>query len=183
MRFSIMVFAMAAGLALAMPSTPAKSADPAYLVIGAGTWETLRDGYRKGELDVAYRSNYALWIFKPQAGLLVAGDGDFFGYTGLYTDIYWGSHIVTTLSATFGGYGGGGYDLGSHFEFRTGGDVAWRFADTSRLGIGFYHISNAGITRRNPGSESLLLQYSLPLTRLFPVANPPPAVAATHFNQ
>jgi hypothetical protein len=161
MRASTLAFALAAATAVA---TPAAADDPAYVVVGAGTWETLRDGYRKGELDLAYRSDYRLWIFKPMVGVLAAGDGDYYGYAGLYTDIYWGPHIVTTLAAAVGGYGGGGYNLGSHFEFREGGDLSWRFADTSRLGIGFYHMSNAGITQRNPGSESLLVQFSYPLS-------------------
>jgi hypothetical protein len=95
--------------------------------------------------------------------VLVAKDGDYYAYAGLLTDIDLDPHVVATLSAAVGGYGGGGYDLGSHFEFRTGGEMAWRYDDTSRLGVGFYHISNAGITQRNGGSESLLLVYSYPL--------------------
>lgn len=140
--------------------------DPAYLWVGAGTWETLRSNFLKPEIDVAYRSNYKLWIFKPHAGVLVAGDGDYYGYVGLLTDIYWSPHIVTTITAAFGGYGGGGYKLGSHFEFRTGGDVAWRFDNRSRIGVGLYHISNAGITQNNGGSESVLLSYSLPIDKI-----------------
>ncbi len=159
----------ALGLALGLfGAASARAADdPAYLVVGGGSWETLRDNFRSAEFDVAYRSDYKLWIFKPHAGLVVAKDGDVYGYTGLLTDLYWGKHVVTTISAAFGVYGGHGYNLGSHFEFRTGGEVGWRFDDASRLGVGLYHISNAGITRENGGEESVLLQYSIPLGHMF----------------
>jgi hypothetical protein len=70
---------------------------------------------------------------------------------------------VITPSFAVGGYGGHGYRLGDHVEFRSGGDFAWRFDDASRVAVGIYHISNGGLTQRNPGSESLLLEYFYPL--------------------
>ena len=142
---------------------PVRADEPSTLMIGSGSWETLRDNYRTGEVDVDYRSSYKLWIFHPHAGFVVAGDGDFYADVGLLTDIFWTDHIVTTLGSAFGGYGGGGYNLGSHFEFRSGIDNAYRFSDGTRLGIGFYHISNAGITRENGGSESLLVEFTIPV--------------------
>ena len=38
--------------------------------------------------------------------------------------------------------------------------------DRSRLGFEFHHISNAGIGKENPGSETTLLTYSYPLSGL-----------------
>jgi len=32
-----------------------------------------------------------------------------------------------------------------------------------RLGIAFDHVSNAGLTKRNPGEENLLLMVSVPI--------------------
>ncbi|HIJ37948.1 MAG TPA: acyloxyacyl hydrolase [Rhodospirillaceae bacterium] len=146
---------------------PAWADDPDYLWIGAGSWETLRSNYRKPEIDLAYHSDAQFLIFKPHIGLLAAQDGDYFGYVGVLTDIDLTDQLVATLTAAIGGYGGHGFNLGSQFEFRTGGELAWRFADQSRLGLGFYHLSNAGINSHNGGSESLLLSYSLPLNKLF----------------
>jgi len=34
--------------------------------------------------------------------------------------------------------------------------------------VTFHHISNAGITQRNPGVEEALLEYSIPLGNMFP---------------
>ena len=52
-------------------------------------------------------------------------------------------------------------------EFRSGIEVAWRFDNRSRLGVEFTHISNAGIYDRNPGTETLTVNYSIPLDQLF----------------
>ena len=59
-------------------------------------------------------------------------------------------------------YKGNGKDLGSVVEFKTGAEFAYRFEDHSRLGLQFDHISNAGIGKRNPGTESLVLFWSFP---------------------
>ena len=133
------------------------------LYFGAGAWQVLRSDEMEAEFNVAYRPNYRLWIFKPHFGVMAATDGNYYGYGGLLVDLYWGNHIVSTLSTAVGFNGGGGYDMGSHAQFRSGIDLAYRFDSNARLGIGFFHMSNAGLTDRNPGSESLLLTYSHPV--------------------
>lgn len=135
----------------------------AQLVVSAGTWETLRDQYRKPEFDIDYRSGMQLWILRPHVGVLAAGDGDYYAYGGFVTDFNIANSIVLTLSTAIGGYGGHGFNLGSHFEFRNGAEIAYRFSNDWRAGVGFYHISNAGITRENGGSESALFAVTAPL--------------------
>jgi hypothetical protein len=153
--------ALAAGL---FTGFTARADESSYLVVGAGSWETLRDNYRKPELDVDYRfGSTILWILRPQVGVLSAADGDYYAYGGFVADFHLLDHVVVTLNTAIGGYGGHGYDLGSHVEFRNGGDIAYQFDNKWRLGVGFYHISNAGITRENGGSESTLLQLSVPM--------------------
>jgi len=95
--------------------------------------------------------------------VLAAGDGDYYAYTGFVTDFNVANRIVLTLNTAIGGYGGGGYHLGSHFEFRNGAEVSYRFENDWRAGVSFYHISNAGITRDNGGSESALFVVTAPL--------------------
>ena len=36
------------------------------------------------------------------------------------------------------------------------------FKNNVRIGVGAYHISNAGIGYRNPGSEHVVLRYHIP---------------------
>ena len=63
-----------------------------------------------------------------------------------------------------GYFEGNGKDLGHVFEIRSALEVAYRFDDRSRLGVMFYHISNAGLgDDKNPGAEALTLSYSFPL--------------------
>lgn len=162
MGLSVKKLVMALMFATAGGGTVA-AAEPGYLTAGVGSWETMRDPNRATEFDLAYRFADKFWIFKPQMGLLSATDGDYYGYAGVVAELPFGRHFVLTFSSAVGGYGGHGFDLGSTFEFRNGGEIAWEFENRSRLGVGFYHISNAGITSRNPGEESALIVYSLPI--------------------
>ena len=63
-----------------------------------------------------------------------------------------------------GGYRRGtAKDLGSVIEFRSGIEIAYRFGNAARLGVAISHISNASISDNNPGTESIVLSYSIPL--------------------
>lgn len=164
-RFSISVLTAFGLAAMAVPAHAAD--DPAYLTIGGGSWEAMRDNLRSWEADLSYRSDYKWWIFKPQGGLLVAGDGDYYGYVGFNAEFHLGKHFVITPSQNFGAWNGHGFNLGSHFEFREGVEVAYQFDNNYRAGVAFYHLSNADLSKRNPGSESLLATFSIPLGRPF----------------
>jgi lipid A 3-O-deacylase len=154
--------AIAAGL---ICGSYARADQNPLLVVSTGSWETLRSNFRTSEVDIDYRFGTDLiWKIRPHVGALVAGDGDYYGFGGFVADIDLTSHLVLTLNTAVGFYGGGGYNLGSHFEFRNGAELAYRFNNDWRIGGGFYHISNAGITRDNGGSESTLIQLSVPIS-------------------
>jgi len=55
---------------------------------------------------------------------------------------------------------GGGKELGGAIEFRSGAELSYRVANGDRVGVMFYHLSNARIYDRNPGANSLVLTYS-----------------------
>ncbi len=95
---------------------------------------------------------------------MVTSDGAFFPSAGLYSDFYFGRRIVISPSAAAGLYlKGDGKDLGHVFEIRSGFEVAYRFDNRARLGLLFYHISNAGLEDDHRGTEILGLAYSIPL--------------------
>ena len=52
--------------------------------------------------------------------------------------------------------------LGNRVQFRSGGDIYYRFKNNVRVGVGFYHISNAGLGEQNPGAEQAILKYQIP---------------------
>ena len=100
--------------------------------------------------------------------MLATNERTLYGYGGFRFDAKIGRHLVITPEAAVGYWDrGGGKDLGGHVEFKTGGEIAYRFDDDSRLGFLFDHISNAGIYTKNPGVESAMLMYSIPLSRLW----------------
>ena len=57
---------------------------------------------------------------------------------------------------------GGGLNLDANCEFRSGAELAYRFEDLRRVGVGIYHISNAGIGKHDPGAEFATFVLTMP---------------------
>ncbi len=55
-------------------------------------------------------------------------------------------------------------DLGGSFQFRSMLELSYAVSRRSRLGVVFYHLSNAGLDDLNPGSNSLVLNWAVELT-------------------
>jgi lipid A 3-O-deacylase len=148
-------------------TAPARAADdPSFVSFGGGVYDMLHDN-TAGEFRGEYRFGQKLWIFKPFVGIMATTKGAFYGYGGFLVDIYLGNRWVFMPNAAAGYYdNGNGKVLGSHVEFRTGAELAYRFDDRSRLGVTFHHISNAGIGQHNPGEEEMAVMFSLPFTLL-----------------
>jgi lipid A 3-O-deacylase len=157
----------AAALALTLVTAPGARADgPGLLAIGLGAYD-VRHGDTEAQFRVEYRfATSLLWIIQPIAGAFAAADGTFFGYGGARIELALTNHLVLMGDAAAGYWQRGrGLRRGDALEFKTGAEFAYRFDDGSRLGVAFDHISNAGIAKLNPGVESLLLVYSVPLER------------------
>ena len=58
---------------------------------------------------------------------------------------------------------GDGKELGHIIEFRSGIDLAYRRNNGSRIGAEVHHLSNASLDENNPGTETFLFTYSVPL--------------------
>ena len=96
-------------------------------------------------------------------GAFGTGKGAFYGYGGFSFDINFFERFVVTPNAAVGYFTHGtGIDLGAHTEFREGAEFAYHFDNLSRLGVGMYHISNAGIGQHNPGAEFVTLVLTMP---------------------
>jgi len=140
----------AAGLVLALSLTTAypaiaqvsfgSPADPPRIAIGSGVF------------DLA-----------PFVGTFGTGKGAFYGYGGFGFDVNFFDRFVVTPTAAVGYFSHGiGIDLGAHTEFRTGAEFDYRFENLSRLGVGFYHMSNAGIGQHDPGVELVTVVLTMP---------------------
>jgi len=150
--------------ALAASGGAARAAEDGDLVaLGLGGYDVLHN-YTAAQARVEYRFHQSLFYIKPLLGVLATNRKTVYTYFGLRGDIVLFQRYVVMPVAAVGYFDkGNGKDLGSHTEFKTGVELAYRFDGGSRLGIAFDHISNAGITAKNPGTESLLLVWSFPL--------------------
>jgi lipid A 3-O-deacylase len=143
--------------------------DPPRLAVGVGAFDITPstshpDSKTAAEFRGEYRFGDLAWIIAPFVGVSGTSDGAFYGYGGFGFDINFSPNLVLTPNAAAGVFErGSGTNLGSWWEFRTGAELAWRLADRSRLGVAFHHTSNAGLTKRNPGEQSILLMYSIPM--------------------
>jgi len=144
-------------------------ADPPRVALGGGAFDVLPDNKKPGSgvtgLALSeYRFGDVLWIVAPFIGVMGTGKGAFYGYGGLGFDInFWEKWVVTPTAAVGYFEHGSGIDLGAHCEFRTGAEFDYRFDNLVRLGFGFYHISNAGIGKINPGVELATFVLTVPL--------------------
>jgi hypothetical protein len=144
---------------------------PDFVTLGAGAYNVIPDDSPQvvenddvsGEVRLEYRLGEKLFFVGPMAGIMINTDGGLFGYGGIYGDIRAG-HWVLTPAFGVGGYSrGDSKDLGGVFEFHLGLDISHEFKGGSRLGVKLAHISNAGTHEINPGADSVLLTYTLPL--------------------
>ena len=151
-------------LALALPGA-AYADDPDFLTIGAGFFDFNRQKDQGAEFRVDYRSDFKLWHFKPFLTAAGVSNGMTFIGGGILLDIYFGRRFVVTPSFAPTWWRGktDELDLGHGLEFRSQIEFAYRFDDRSRLGIAISHSSNASLGDTNPGTETLLVNYSYPL--------------------
>lgn len=165
---AVATLALCAGLAGGPAKADSVAYDPALLTLGVGGYNVLhadKDAIFRGE----YRFGTRIFYIRPIVGVEANSAGGVYAYGGFGVNLPITDHIVVFPSGAFGYWDrGDGKNLGAHEEFRTGAEIAWRFDDASRIGVTFHHISNAGITQRNPGVEEALLQYSIPLGGMFP---------------
>ena len=164
-------FSVAIVLWLAVGPAVAGNKDPAFIKLGAGdAGSVFADRDQAGVFSIEYRAGPELEFFhiRPSLGAFGTTDASIYGWFGLSGDIFFGRRIVLTLGSAVGFYlDGEGQDLGHVLEFRSGLDLAYRFDNRSRLGIGVSHLSNANIGEKNPGTETVMLIYSHPLKSLF----------------
>jgi lipid A 3-O-deacylase len=156
--------AAAAALVAALFLVPtARADDPGALALGAGGYD-FDHNQPAGEFRGEYRFSQGFYFIKPTIGTLVTTRASTYTYFGLRGDFVFADHYAVMPNAAFGFWSkGDGKNLGSWFEFKTGVEFAYRFDNAWRVGLAFDHISNAGFTRTNPGTENLLLMVSMPL--------------------
>lgn len=130
------------------------------IVVGIGADDILRDDIPfalSGEL----RSDPVFGLGPVKlgvgAGAEIDGDSDAWAGVGLVGYIYIpGTGFRIEGSEMVGAYhNGGGNDLGHGLEFRSQIGISYAVTDRVRIGAAFNHKSNAGLSKRNPGVETI----------------------------
>ena len=142
--------------------------DPDYLTVSAGWFDLNRKKDEGAEFRLEYRSDHKLWELKPFATLAVASNGMTFIGAGVLMDVYFGKRWVLTPSFAPTWWRGktSSLNLGHAVEFRSQMELAYRFDDRSRIGLSISHYSNASLGDYNPGTEALMVNYSMPFSKI-----------------
>lgn len=154
---------------LSVAGTAAHARDTdSYLTGSAGYFNIFEHSNESSEglFGLAYKGEAIKWGIRPIVGGTISTEGSLYGYAGFDWDIpLWNSGFIFTPSLAIGAYdrNGGGQDLGGAIEFRDSLELSYEFENAHRLGLNFYHMSNASIYDSNPGSESLMVTYSVPI--------------------
>lgn len=152
------------------------SCPPDLLSFASGAYDLYRDKYRTFEFEIEYKFHLKclkppnrFLQFRPLVGVMATAKGTFYGYIGINFDLLFADHILFAPGFAAGYFApGGGKNLGYPLEFRSGVELAYQFSDWHRIGVHFYHLSNASLGWKNPGEESLVLFYDIPLIKGFP---------------
>jgi lipid A 3-O-deacylase len=160
------------GLALARPASAqvvfGSPADPPSVALGGGAYDVIREPNKPGSGVTGlvlgeYRFGDIVWGIAPFIGAMGTGSGMFYGYGGVGFDVTIAERFVVTPNFAVGYYNRGrSIELGSHCEFRSGAEFGYRFEDQKRIAIGFYHMSNAGLGKQNPGVELATFVVTVP---------------------
>ena len=156
--FCFFFFLLFNGLSLATERN-----DKNLLTFGVCIWDW-NDETTAGLFNVEYRHGKRYGPFKPMVGGLINTDHGFHVYAGIRIDLYLTDKIVITPSFAPGLYEkGDGKELGHIIEFRSGLDLAYRRKNGARIAAEVHHLSNASLDENNPGTETFLFTYSIPL--------------------
>jgi hypothetical protein len=164
-------FRIAAGLSLALIATCAslvEAADSSWstprLEVSVGSLGVL-DGATPLGMGVEFRSRaFGPWSLVPGAGLAAGDDHSRYAYGNLSRDFAIGRSWTATISFGAGYFHEGSkVQLGHPLIFQSGIELGRWIERRWRIGLAFDHLSNAGLSEHNPGTEMLVLRVSRPL--------------------
>jgi hypothetical protein len=154
-------FTCAAAVLLLGPMRARAEPVPASFVIATGEYGMRKETPRSVGIELQLRFPFRWNLIRPVAGLLTSANGGAYLYSGFAIEVPLPAGFQLSPGFAPGVVlARGDRDLGSPIEFRSSLEVAFFAAKALRLGIGFSHISNAGLTKRNPGVEVLLFSIA-----------------------
>jgi lipid A 3-O-deacylase len=99
---------------------------------------------------------------RPVMGVLAGSSGGAYLFTGLVLELPLPGGVQVSPGFAPGiVLSQGNRDLGSPIEFRSSIELSWLIASPVRVFVSFSHLSNGGLTRHNPGVETLMLGFQV----------------------
>lgn len=140
---------------------------PDLISVGGGIFEVCRrNRNRTADFRIEYQPHETWYTIRPLVGFMASARGATYLYAGLTFDWVIKCRLFIAPNFAAGWYnGGGGKDLHFPLEFRSGIMGGWVFKNSCRIGAHFYHISNASMGRKNPGTECLDFFFAFPIGR------------------
>lgn len=137
---------------------------PSHFMFAAGSFN-FDQTHPRFEFQGEFRWELLYYHLRPLVSAFVTTDRSFYVCGGLAYDILLlGKRIALTPSFAPGlYYRGCGKNLGFPLNFRSAVELAVILPNQGRLGAQVNHISNSGLSKTNPGADSLLLFYAIPL--------------------
>ncbi|MDP1607793.1 MAG: acyloxyacyl hydrolase [Chlamydiales bacterium] len=166
-------------LCLCLPLITRAYAPPNLFSVALGGFDFTRAKYRTWEFELEYKfllscftSPWEFLEFRPLVGVMATATKSVYLYGGLNFDLLFWNHLLIAPGFAAGYYAQGhGKNLGYPLEFRSGVELAYQTCDGHRLGVHFYHLSNASLASRNPGEESIVFYFDIPIKKGFPFNN------------
>jgi lipid A 3-O-deacylase len=139
----------------------AQSSLARIITVSFGNMDVLKS--QKGISVTAEMAFPAVWNeLRPVIGLMKTSQKSVYGFAGAEYRVNFLPKLGLILNTAFGIYSRGeGKDLGNVVEFRSGIQLACFPTPNERLTIGLHHLSNAGLSSWNPGTEVLGIHYGV----------------------
>lgn len=156
-------------VAMAVLALSANAQANEYLSGSVGYFDVVDKENKSTQLGLEYRFNAISYGLRPIVGVTGTTDSSAYAYAGFNLDVpILSNQLYLIPNFAVGAYhSGDGKDLGGALEFRSGIELAYQMENYHRIGIAFNHLSNAGLYDKNPGVETLLINYSIPASKIF----------------
>jgi lipid A 3-O-deacylase len=136
-----------------------------HLMVGPGIFD-VDQHHPRALVQIEYRWEINCHHWRPLAAFFITTDRNFFVCGGMSYDIFMGKKVVLTPSFAPGlYYHGDGKHLGFPINFRSAMELGYVFDNGGRFSAQFNHISNAHMLWKNPGADSLIFFYAIPIPR------------------
>jgi hypothetical protein len=133
---------------------------------GFGIYDVLRNSpqHDAEHFFAEYRHNPLVWRLRPLFGVLISTQESVYAYGGAVADVVCADAFLVSLTFAPGIFSrGNGKDLGYPLEFRSGIEVGFQFESGNELKFSLHHLSNGGLDKWNPGTETLSVLYNFRL--------------------